>query len=125
MRPGVRLARGGSGAHAGDVPGWNGYSYLFGPLMAFAALGVLVLLLRWGFGHGGSLVQRRVRRGRPDDYGLLVAVAAPGSYVEGELLCRRLRQAGLRATLAQTADGPRLMVFTADEARARRLLAGP
>jgi len=106
------------------VRSWTGYSYLFEPLMALAAFGVLVLLLRWAFRRGGSLVERQPRPGREDDYGLLVAIASPPSYVEGEMQRRALEAAGVRATLAQTIDGPRLMVFRQDEALARRLLAG-
>ena len=99
------------------------YSYLFGPLVALAVVGVLMLLLRWAFRRGGSLVERRPTVGGEADYGMLVAVASPATYVEGELLRRRLVEAGLRATLAQTTDGPRLMVFATDEPSARRVLA--
>lgn len=104
------------------MPAWSSYSYLFGPLVTFAMLGFLLLLLRWAFGRGGSLVERRPRSGAPTDYGLLTAVAAPQSYVEGELLRRRLADAGLRAVLAQTDEGPRLLVFPEDERAARLLL---
>lgn len=114
--------RAGAG-HSGAVPALNSYSYLFGPVAAFGLLGVIVLLLRWTFSRGHSLVERRAVPGPESSYGLLVAIASPGSYVEGELLRHRLTDAGLRATLAQTSDGPRLMVFRRDEAAARRLLA--
>jgi hypothetical protein len=102
---------------------WGGYNYLFGPLVALAAVGILMLLLRWAFTRGGSLVEGRARKGGEREYGLLVSVASPATYIEGELLRRRLADAGLRATLAQTTDGPRLMVFAADEKTARRTLA--
>lgn len=108
---------------AGRVQDWGSYSYLFGPFVAFGGLAVIVLLLRWTFSRGGSLVARPARPGAPGSYGLLVAVAAPGSYVEGELLRRRLLDSGIRATLATTTDGPRLMVFEADAASARAQLA--
>jgi hypothetical protein len=62
------------------------------------------------------------RAGSTDEYGLLVAVASPATYVEGEILRRRLQEAGLRANLAQTLDGPRVMVWPADEEQARSLL---
>ena len=106
------------------MPSWGAYSGLFGQLMAFAVVGVLALLLRWAFGRGRSLVERPPRAGRTGDYGLLVAVASPGSYVEGELLRQTLLAAGVRATLATTTEGPRLMVFRGDERRARQVLAG-
>lgn len=115
-------------AHPGrlsGMPAWQSYSYLFGPIVAFVVVGVLALLLRWAFGRGGSLVARTPAAGREDEYGLLVAVAAPATYVEGEILRRRLETAGLRATLTTTSAGPRLMVWQGDERRARALLARP
>lgn len=97
-------------------------SFLVGPLIAFGVVGVLVLVLRWAFARGGSLVERKARAGAEDDYGLLVAVASPGTYVEGEILRRTLEDASIRATLTQTLDGPRVMVFPDDERRARTIL---
>jgi hypothetical protein len=90
-----------------------------------AVLGVLVLLLRWAFNDGApsSLVARRPAAGHSNEYGLLVAIAAPGTYIEGEMSCRRLEEAGIRATLVTTTDGPRVMVFPEQEALARQLLA--
>ncbi len=105
------------------MPWWQSYSYLFTPLTALLVVGVLALLLRWTFARGGSLVQRRPRAGAEGEYGLLVPVASPGSYVEGEILRRGLAQAGVRATLATTADGPRLLVWSGDEQAARTFLA--
>ncbi|MGN6330023.1 MAG: hypothetical protein ACTHOD_00020 [Motilibacteraceae bacterium] len=105
------------------MPWLSSYSYLGGPLVALGVVGVLVLLLRWTFSRGGSLVERPVRPGHEKDYGLLVSIASPSTHIEGEMLRRRLEDAGVRATLAQTVDGPRLMVFARDETTARRLLA--
>jgi hypothetical protein len=110
-------------AHTGWVSSWNNISYAYGPLMAMGGMAVLILLLRWAFGHGESVVERPPRAGTEDQYGLLVPVAAPPSYVEGELIRRSLEDAGLRATLAQTNDGPRVMVWPDDEQRARRMLS--
>lgn len=107
------------------MPSWGSYSYTFGTLVAFLAVGVLALLLRWTFGRGQSLVARRPVTGSEQEYGLLVSVASPGNYAEGELLRRRLEGAGLRATLVQTTGGPRLMVWPQDERAARTLLSGP
>lgn len=95
-------------------------------LMTALALGVLVLLLRWTYGTGrgsSSLVQRRPAVGRSDEYGLLVAIAAPPTYIDGEISRRRLEDAGIRATLVTTVEGPRVMVFQEQETAARRLLA--
>jgi hypothetical protein len=99
---------------------WGSLSFVFGPLVAFGVLGVLVLLLRWTFSHKGSLVPRPARPGRPSDYGLLVAVAKPSTFVEAEVIRRHLEAAGVRATLAPTTAGPAVMVFP-DDAPAARL----
>ncbi|MDQ1618899.1 MAG: hypothetical protein QOE19_1468 [Actinomycetota bacterium] len=95
-------------------------------LLAIATVGVLMLLLRWAYGNGRSrtsLVERRPTAGRSNEYGLLVPIAAPGNYIEGEMLCRRLEDAGIRTNLVSTVDGPRVMVFPEDESIARQLLA--
>jgi hypothetical protein len=96
-------------------------------LLAVVTLAVLVLLLRWAYGNERgrrtSLVERRPKTGHSNEYGLLVAIAAPGNYIEGELARQRLEAAGIRSNLVTTVDGPRVMVFADDEVRARRLLA--
>jgi hypothetical protein len=100
------------------VPDWSAL------ITSVAVVGVLALLLRWAYGgRGRSLVERRPRQGRPDDYGLMVAVASPGTFIEGEVSRQRLEAAGIRARLVTTTDGPRLMVLEEDAGRARRLLA--
>lgn len=104
------------------MPGLNSYSYIFGPVMAFLVLGAFILILRWAFRRGTSVVAAPARTGSSHEYGMLVAVAAPGDYVRGELLRRTLEDAGIRANLASTLDGPRVMVWPKDETRARALL---
>jgi hypothetical protein len=117
----VRLAR---GERPRDTAGvyWGSFSYAFGPLLALVAVGVLTLLLRWTSSHGHSLVERRPTVGTPTEYGLLVPVAEPPTFVEAELLRRRLEGAGLRATLAPTSEGPRVLVFPEDVKAARLVL---
>jgi len=105
------------------VTGSNPYSFLFGPFVALLVVIGLIFLLRWAFARGGSLVERTPHPGTTDEYGLLVAIASPPTPEDGELLRRLLEDNGIRATLAPTVDGPRLMVFEADELRARRLIA--
>lgn len=121
MYRGAAVARGGRRAHHGPVNGTSA-SFLVGPLIAFAGVGVLVLLLRWTFRTGVSVVARKPKPGADDEYGLLVPVASPGTYVEGEIMRRTLEDAGVRATLTQTLSGPRVMVFPDDEDRARALI---
>lgn len=100
------------------MPDWRSY------LISLLVLGVLALLLRWAFsGRSRSLVERRARQGHEDEYGLMVAVASPGTFVEGEVARQRLLDAGIRASLVTTSDGPRLMVLEPDQARARQVLA--
>ena len=98
------------------------FDELGAPLVALAVVGLLVLLLRWTFGHGKSLVTRRPVSGAPGEYGLLVVVSEPASFDEAEVQRRRLADAGIRATLAPTTEGPRVLVFPEDEGVARALL---
>ena len=104
------------------MPAWNSFSYFFGPLVAFSGIGIMVLILRWAFARGGSVVERPAKAGNPDEYGMLVPVASPGNYIEGEVLRRSLVDAGLRASLAQTNDGPRIMVWPKDVEAAAKIL---
>jgi hypothetical protein len=101
------------------------YSFTYGPIIAFVALGVIVLLLRWTFRRGRSVVSARPKVGTPGDYGLLVPVAEPATFAEAELIRARLAGQGVRATLAPTTDGPRVLVFPDDAKVARALLRGP
>lgn len=93
------------------MPSWGSYAHLYGPMVALIVLLALMLLLRWAFSRGSSVVARRPRPGEPHDYGLLVPVAAPATLVEAEVLRRTLDEAGVRCTVAQTLDGPRVMVL--------------
>ncbi len=104
----------------GPVPDWTSL------ITSVLVVGVLALLLRWAYGgRSRSLVARRPSPGTADDYGLMVAIAAPGTFIEGEVDRQRLEAAGIRAQLVTTTDGPRLMVLEEDESTARRLLASP
>ena len=106
------------------VVGLEGISYVGGPLVGLLVVGVLMLLLRWAFGRGGSLIPGPARRGPPSDYGLLVEVAAPRTADDAVAAARRLTTAGIQATIAPTTAGRRIMVWPADESRARDLLSG-
>lgn len=105
------------------MPGWANYSYAYGPIVGLAGLVVIILLMRWTFGRGRSLIERRSPAGDPTDYGLLETVASPATFAEAELLRRRLLAHDIRATLAPTTEGPRVMVFGRDAAIARTVLA--
>ena len=100
------------------MPGWR--SLVISVLM----VGVLALILRWAYGgRSRSLVERRARAGTEQEYGLLVAVASPATYIAGELSRQRLHAAGIKASLVTTSEGPRLMVFESDADRARQVLS--
>ncbi len=101
------------------------FAYLAWPLVALGGFTVMVLLLRWTFSSGHSVVQRRPKQGEPSEYGLLVAVASPATFIEGEQLRRHLLASGVRGTLVSTRRGPRLMVFPQDASVARALLSSP
>ncbi len=105
------------------MPAWSTYSYLFGPLVALAVMTVIVLLLRWAFRNGESLVAKDPEKGAADEYGLMVPVAAAEDYVRAEMQRRMLRDAGVKVNLVRTTDGPRLMVWRADRDRALEVLS--
>ncbi len=105
------------------MPAWNSFSFAFGPIVAVVLVGLFSLILRWAFSRGGSVVAAPPRPGTSDEYGLLVPVASPATYIEGEILRRRLQDGGVRANLATTLDGPRVLVWPGDEERAREVLS--
>ncbi|MFZ0324380.1 MAG: hypothetical protein WAN48_09650 [Actinomycetes bacterium] len=111
-------------AHTGDVQTWGStFSYAYGPLGALAGIVVFAVLLRWAFSRGASLVEPPRRPGAPSEYGLLTPVASPTTYVEGEMLRRTLEASSVKATLATTNDGPRVLVWPGDVDRAREVLS--
>jgi hypothetical protein len=93
------------------------------PFLAFAVVGVLILVLRWAYSaRRDSLLSTPVHRGRDNDYGLLVPVAAPQSELGGVRARQHLEAAGIKATLTRTESGLRLLVFPDDADAARRIL---
>lgn len=105
------------------MPAWSTYSYLFGPLVALGIMAVVVLLLRWAFSRGHSLVADEPKVGASEDYGLMVPVAAAEDYIRAEMQRRMLADNGLKVNLVRTTDGPRLMVWRKDRDRALELLS--
>lgn len=96
---------------------------LLGLLVSLAIVGMLILLLRWTFSSGKSLVARTPRTGPPTEYGLLVSVAAPRGHEEALRLTGLLDRAGIRSTVVHTTQGARVMVWPDDAAKARGVLA--
>ena len=104
------------------MPSWGSFSYAFGPLVAVVAIVLLVLILRWAFARGQSVVAPPGTPGDPLDYGLLVPVAHPGTAQEAADLAALLRRAGITVGVADTTEGMRLMVWPADAVRAGQVL---
>jgi len=104
------------------VPGWGSFSYTYGPIIAVLGLVVLVLILRWGFSRGHSLVTPPAQPGAPTDYGLLVPAAEPITGQDAERMRTALAAAGIACNVARTTDGLRILVWPADLARAQGVL---
>ena len=89
-------------------------------LLAFAAITLLALVLRWTF--GGSKGPRPPQPGDPEDFGLLTPVAAVDTVEEARRVRALLADAGIRATLGRSPDERHLvLVFPAELDRARRV----
>ncbi len=101
----------------------TGLATLLGPLVALTVVGGLAFVLRWAFSRGGSVVAPAGRRGGEHEYGLLVPVATPRTNAQAQRMRRRLENHGLRATVTETDDGPRLLVFADDAAVAATVLS--
>ena len=105
----------------------SSYSFLVGPLIAFGALGVILLLCRWVFSTSDRDRRTAQRAARPGDagadYGLLVPVAAVRTSDDAEMLRSLLREAGIRCTVVERDGGAEVLVFAADADRARDLVS--
>lgn len=104
------------------MPAWNAFSFAFGPISALLGVGILAVILRWAYSGGKSVIAASPKPGTSQEYGLLVPVSSPATYIEGEIQRRKLEAAGLRANLAHTLDGPRVMVWPADISKAKAIL---
>lgn len=103
----------------------NSFSFLYGPVVAVLALGVIILICRWVFStdHRDDRTARRLEKARSrGDYGLLVPVTRVRTADDAEMLRGVLRNAGIRCTVTQEDDGVDVLVFRADAGRARELV---
>ena len=103
----------------------SSYSFLYGPLVAVAALGVIILICRWVFStdHRDDRTARRLDKARArGDYGLLVPITRVRTPDDAAMLRAVLREAGIRCTVAEDDDGLSVLVFRADALRARDLV---
>jgi hypothetical protein len=93
--------------------GINNGLYLIS-LSGFAVVALLALILRWAFSHNNSLIEKDKVIGSEDQYGLLKVAHSPKNHIEGEMMRQKLIAVGIKATLSQTKDGPRILVFEKD-----------
>lgn len=107
----------------------SSYHYLIGPLVALAALGVLVLICRWVFStdHRDDRTARRLQKLQSrGDYGLLEQVATTRTPADAAMLRSVLSEAGIRCTVtpAEGDDSAQaVLVFRDDARRARELVS--
>jgi len=109
------------------VPVVSSYHFLVGPLVACAALLVILLMCRWVFStkDRDRRAARRAQsasRSRSADYGLLVPIATVRTRDDAEMLRAVLAAAAIRCTVAADATGADVLVFRADALRARDLV---
>ena len=93
--------------------GVNNQLYLIS-LSGFLVVALLALILRWAFSNNKSLIERPKKIGTEDQYGLLQVVHSPKNHIEGEMMRQKLLAVGIKATLSQTKNGPKLLVFEKD-----------
>ena len=104
----------------------SSYHYLIGPGIAVAALVIVCLLCRWTFStthRDERTAQRLAKLASAGDYGLLVSIAEVTEQEDADLLVEVLGGAGIRATVAPSAQGLSVLVFRAEAAQARNLVS--
>ena len=85
----------------------------------FLVVGVMAVILKWAFSGNKSVIEKDKRIGHEDEYGLLRVAHSPKNHIEGEMLRQKLIAVGIKATLTQTQEGPRIFVFPQEESAAR------
>lgn len=91
-------------------------------LVVIAALGVVA---RWASRGGTSLIEEPARRGRAEEYGLMIPVASPRTERESRHASTLLAAAGVSCREVDTTEGRRVMVWADDVPRARAALDPP
>jgi hypothetical protein len=99
--------------------GGTNNNLFFMSLAGFPVVLFLIFMLKWTMARGKSLVERTPNVGSDDEYGMLVPIASPSNHIEGEILRQKLIAVGIKATLTQTKNGPRIFVFPEEESVAR------
>lgn len=91
----------------------------------FFAIAILIIILKWAFSSnrfGKGWVVPPDRAGKKDSYGKLKPVLSPGNFIEAEMAKLKLAEHNIRANVADTFDGPCVMVFEEDLPIARQIL---
>jgi hypothetical protein len=83
-------------------------------LSGFLVVGVMIVILKWAFSGNKSVIEREKKIGNEDEYGLLRVAHSPKNHIEGEMLRQKLLSVGIKATLSQTNNGPKILVFEED-----------
>jgi hypothetical protein len=115
------------GARLGGVPvdGVNSTHFAVGPVVAIVVVAALAMLSKWIFGTGRRRTAARslTPSGVQVDTGLLRAVAELPDRAAAAALRAVLSEAGIRSTVGVRRDGRvQVLVFPADEERARKLV---
>ena len=97
----------------------SSYPHYAGPLIFAVALVVILLLCRWVFTPNHTAPRRSAE---PGDFGLLVPVAVVRTVDDAQMLRDLLRDAGIRGTVTDVAEGFAVLVFEDDADRARQLV---
>jgi hypothetical protein len=117
----------GGGARLDGVPvdGVSSAHLASGPVVAIVLVALLAMLSRWIFGTGRRRTAARnlTQQGVQLDSGLLRSVAELPDRPAAAALRAVLSDAGIRSTVGVRRDGRvQVLVFPADEERARRLV---
>ena len=83
-------------------------------LSGFLVVAVMIVILKWAFSGNKSVIEREKRIGNENEYGLLRVAHSPKNHIEGEMLRQKLLSVGIKATLSQTKNGPKILVFEKD-----------
>lgn len=83
-------------------------------LSGFLVVGVMIVILKWAFSGNKSVIEREKKIGNEDEYGLLRVAHSPKNHIEGEMLRQKLLSVGIKATLSQTKNSPKILVFEED-----------
>ena len=100
----------------------SSYHYLEGPLIAMAALGVIILICRWVFSTDHRTAPAEPAPKVRADYGLLEPISVVRTRDDAEMLREVLRGAGIRGSVTETDGAYAVLVFSRDAAAARDLV---